>query len=110
MVPTSTLMRASRPLFRQAAFSSPASQAFRAQRLAGQGARFRFRDSGRRWQSTADGTQQQQSWFKRMWESEIGVKTVHFWAPVMKVRRLYQSNVAIPIPNSTRDPFSSDTL
>ncbi|KAG5979082.1 hypothetical protein E4U43_006948 [Claviceps pusilla] len=85
MVPASTLMRASRPLFRQAAASSPASQAFRAQRLAGQGARFRFRDSGRRWQSTADGAQQQQqSWFKRAWESEVGVKTVHFWAPVMK--------------------------
>ncbi|KAG6002696.1 hypothetical protein E4U54_000816 [Claviceps lovelessii] len=85
MVPASTLMRASRPLFRQAAASSPASQAFRAQRLAGQGARFRFRDSGRRWQSTAEGAQQQQqSWFKRAWESEVGVKTVHFWAPVMK--------------------------
>ncbi|KAG6286158.1 hypothetical protein E4U46_005153 [Claviceps purpurea] len=85
MVPTSTLMRASRPLFRQAAFSSPASQALRAQRLAGQGARFRFHDSGKRWQSTADGAQQQQrSWYQRMWESEVGVKTVHFWAPVMK--------------------------
>lgn len=80
MVPTSTLMRASRPLLRQAAFSSPAGQALRAQRLAGQGARFRFRDSGKRWQSTADGTQQQQkSWYQRMWESEVGVKTVHFW-------------------------------
>ncbi|KAG5924585.1 hypothetical protein E4U42_004596 [Claviceps africana] len=84
MVPASTLMRASRPLLRQAA-SSPAGPAFRAQRLAGQAARFRFRDSGRRWQSTAEGAQQQQhSWFKRMWESEVGVKTVHFWAPVMK--------------------------
>ncbi|KAG6037843.1 hypothetical protein E4U41_004665 [Claviceps citrina] len=85
MAPTSTLMRASRPLLRQTAMASPASQAFRTQRLAGQGARIRFRDSGRRWQSTADGAQQQQqSWFKRMWESEVGVKTVHFWAPVMK--------------------------
>merc|ERR1712000_86545 len=27
---------------------------------------------------------QQQGWFKRMWESEVGFKTVHFWAPVMK--------------------------
>ncbi|KAG5951831.1 hypothetical protein E4U53_002182 [Claviceps sorghi] len=87
MVPASTLMRASRPLLRQAA-SSPTGPAFGAQRLAGQAARFRFRfrDSGRRWQSTADGAQQQQqqSWFRRMWESEVGVKTVHFWAPVMK--------------------------
>ncbi|KAG8405657.1 hypothetical protein J3459_021612 [Metarhizium acridum] len=44
--------------------------------------------AGKRWQSTADGAQQQQhqSWFKRAWESEVGIKTVHFWAPVMKVR------------------------
>ncbi|QPG96266.1 hypothetical protein C2857_003694 [Epichloe festucae Fl1] len=84
MVPTSTLLRASRPLFRQSAFSSQASQAFRAQQRLG-GPRFRFRDSGKRWQSTAEGAQQQhQSWFKRMWESEVGIKTVHFWAPVMK--------------------------
>ncbi|KAK2597320.1 hypothetical protein QQS21_006094 [Conoideocrella luteorostrata] len=82
MVSASTLMRTSRPLFRQGVFSSQASQAFRAQRF---GQQFRFRDSGKRWQSTADGAQQQhQSWFKRMWESEIGIKTVHFWAPVMK--------------------------
>lgn len=26
----------------------------------------------------------QQGWLKRMWESPIGFKTVHFWAPVMK--------------------------
>lgn len=75
-------MRASRPLFRQSAFSAQASHAFRAQRL---GQRFRFREGGKRWQSTAEGAQQQgQSWFKRMWESEVGIKTVHFWAPVMK--------------------------
>ncbi|KID89908.1 UPF0041 domain protein [Metarhizium guizhouense ARSEF 977] len=72
-------MRASRPALRQGAFSAQASQAFRAQR-------FRFRESSKRWQSTADGAQQQhQSWFKRAWESEVGIKTVHFWAPVMKV-------------------------
>ncbi|EFZ03757.1 UPF0041 domain protein [Metarhizium robertsii ARSEF 23] len=66
-------MRASRPALRQGAFSAQASQAFRAQR-------FRFRESSKRWQSTADGAQQQhQSWFKRAWESEVGIKTVHFW-------------------------------
>ncbi|EXV02132.1 UPF0041 family protein [Metarhizium robertsii] len=78
MVVASTIMRASRPALRQGAFSAQASQAFRAQR-------FRFRESSKRWQSTADGAQQQhQSWFKRAWESEVGIKTVHFWAPVMK--------------------------
>jgi hypothetical protein len=84
MVPTSTLMRASRPLFRQGAFG----QAFRAQRLGQQTPRFRFGggSGSKRWQSTASGNAEQ-SWFKRMWESEIGFKTVHFWAPVMKVRR-----------------------
>jgi len=35
----------------------------------------------KRWQSTAP---PQESWFKRMWDSPIGLKTVHFWAPVMK--------------------------
>ncbi|KAM3075902.1 hypothetical protein ACMFMG_006580 [Clarireedia jacksonii] len=32
----------------------------------------------------ATGAGVQQSWFKRMWDSPIGLKTVHFWAPVMK--------------------------
>lgn len=84
MVPTSTLMRASRPLFRQGALG----QAFSAQRLGQQTPRFRFGggSGSKRWQSTASGNAEQ-SWFKRMWESEIGFKTVHFWAPVMKVRR-----------------------
>ena len=77
MVSPSTIMRASRPILRQSAFSAQATQAFRAQRF---GQKFRFRESSKRWQSTADGAQQQhQSWFKRMWESEIGIKTVHFW-------------------------------
>ncbi|EFY89069.1 UPF0041 domain protein [Metarhizium acridum CQMa 102] len=73
-------MRASRPALRQGAFSAQASQAFRAQR-------FRFRESGKRWQSTADGAQQQQhqSWFKRAWESEVGIKTVHFWSAAQNV-------------------------
>ncbi|KAI9883879.1 MAG: hypothetical protein M1823_004344 [Watsoniomyces obsoletus] len=47
-------------------------------------------NTNRRWQSTADsagaGTAEgaRQSTFHRMWNSPIGVKTVHFWAPVMK--------------------------
>ncbi|QGI65839.1 hypothetical protein CEK26_009789 [Fusarium fujikuroi] len=73
--PASTIFRASRPLFRQATLAAPARQAFRQQT-------FRqnfYQGSGRRWQST-DGAQQQQSWFKRMMESEVGFKT---WALVL---------------------------
>ncbi|KAJ6014438.1 mitochondrial pyruvate carrier 2 [Penicillium herquei] len=44
-------------------------------RQAGQGFRF---------QSTEAGAEQQGSFFQRMWTSPVGVKTVHFWAPVMK--------------------------
>lgn len=62
---------ATRPIFQQ---SSRA--AFRSQFA---------RTSGRRFQSTATGSEgQSQGWFKRMWDSPIGFKTVHFWAPVMK--------------------------
>ncbi|KAM0250034.1 hypothetical protein ACHAQJ_008765 [Trichoderma viride] len=81
MVPTSNILRAARPVFRQGAagsspfFTSQSQQFFRQQ----------FRQQGKRWQSTASGEQQQStSWFKKAWESEVGIKTVHFWAPVMK--------------------------
>ncbi|BDD61665.1 hypothetical protein MPDQ_001448 [Monascus purpureus] len=47
-----------------------------------------FRQSGaqaRRFQSTdAGATAEQQSTFQRLWNSPVGIKTVHFWAPVMK--------------------------
>ncbi|PFH57678.1 hypothetical protein XA68_14706 [Ophiocordyceps unilateralis] len=66
MLPAASLSRASRPLF---AASSRAA------------APVRFRPRTRRWQSTASA---EPGWFKRMWESEVGFKTVHFWAPVMK--------------------------
>ncbi|PHH50192.1 Mitochondrial pyruvate carrier 2 [Ceratocystis fimbriata CBS 114723] len=42
-----------------------------------------FQQEARRFQSTA-AEQPAQSWFKRMWDSPVGLKTVHFWAPVMK--------------------------
>ncbi|TGJ80159.1 hypothetical protein E0Z10_g8597 [Xylaria hypoxylon] len=71
---TTTMFRAARPVFQQTSRA-----AFRSQFA---------RTSGRRFQSTAAGdgpsAQQQQSWFKRMMDSPIGFKTVHFWAPVMK--------------------------
>jgi hypothetical protein len=70
---TNTIFRASRPLFRQQAAPFASRGAFRPQ--------FQSRFNGsKRWQSTAEGaSQQQQGWFKRMWESEVGFKTVHFW-------------------------------
>lgn len=80
MAPTSNILRAARPLFRSGAFGAQSRQqaAFRSQRF---GQQQSGGSGGRRWQSTADGAagQQQQSWFKRMWESEVGIKTVHFW-------------------------------
>ncbi|KAI1307467.1 UPF0041-domain-containing protein [Xylaria venustula] len=69
MPPTTTMFRAARPIFQQ-----PYRAAFRSQFA---------RTSGRRFQSTT-AEQQSASWFKRMWDSPIGFKTVHFWAPVMK--------------------------
>jgi len=48
----------------------------------------RSRFAGRRFQSTTTTAEAAEavkaSWFKRMWDSPIGLKTVHFWAPVMK--------------------------
>jgi len=67
-------------------------------RFAQQGARQPFasrthshiRQIFRRWQGTAanpaveGAPAQPQSLFQRLWTSEVGIKTVHFWAPVMK--------------------------
>ncbi|KAI0019057.1 hypothetical protein F4780DRAFT_748248 [Xylariomycetidae sp. FL0641] len=78
MPTTTTMFRAARPIFQ-----STATRAAFA-RNAG------FRFHGRRWQSSGStagegaGAQQPQSWFQRMWNSPVGLKTVHFWAPVMK--------------------------
>ena len=75
MPPTASFARAARPVFQHATFASQARSAF-GRTTYGGGAR------GRRWQSTASGPEA--SWFKRMWDSPIGLKTVHFWAPIMK--------------------------
>lgn len=76
MPATSTLFRAARPAFRsQQFFSSSQAQAqiFRTTRS-------RFQNYGsKRWQSTAAPAAETQSWAKRMWDSPIGLKTVHFW-------------------------------
>ncbi|KAJ5698978.1 mitochondrial pyruvate carrier 2 [Penicillium macrosclerotiorum] len=52
-----------------------ASAPFR--RPGAQGFRFQSSEAGA-------GAAEQQSAFQRMWNSPVGVKTVHFWAPVMK--------------------------
>ncbi|KAK8016262.1 hypothetical protein PG993_014451 [Apiospora rasikravindrae] len=76
---TTTLFRAARPvIFQQAAtrtaFTTGRANAFR-----------NFsQKAGRRYQSTAAGETAQVGWFSRMWNSPVGFKTVHFWAPVMK--------------------------
>ncbi|RDW92526.1 mitochondrial pyruvate carrier [Coleophoma crateriformis] len=73
-MPPSTVFRAARPVFRSSQFFT--QQAYRTQ-----GGRV----AGRRCQSTASqATEAAPGLFKRMWESPVGFKTVHFWAPVMK--------------------------
>ncbi|TPX10747.1 uncharacterized protein E0L32_008316 [Thyridium curvatum] len=78
MPPSATYARAA---FRQATFASQARAAF------GRTYGFQFHNAaGRRFQSTAapEAEAQAQTWFQRMWNSPVGLKTVHFWAPVMK--------------------------
>ncbi|CCC10308.1 hypothetical protein SMACR_02884 [Sordaria macrospora] len=67
MAPMNNFFRAARPVFRNTFFTSNAA-----------------RNGGKRFQSTASSEQAQESFFKRMWNSPVGFKTVHFWAPVMK--------------------------
>jgi len=79
MPATSTLLRAARPAFRaQSHFFTAQSQA-----QAFRSTRARFQQQSKRWQSTA-APAGSQSWARRLWDSPIGVKTVHFWAPIMK--------------------------
>ncbi|KAI0173655.1 UPF0041-domain-containing protein [Hypoxylon sp. FL1284] len=71
MPATTTILRAARPVFQQSA-----SRAFRTNFP---------RQTGRRFaSSTTTPEAASQSWFQRMWNSPVGLKTVHFWAPVMK--------------------------
>ena len=65
----SQLLRAARPAFRSQFFTS---------KLQSSRTGFKSKFGGRRWQSTASPAAQP-SWFKRMWDSPIGLKTVHFW-------------------------------
>jgi len=75
MAPSSHIFRLARPAFQRSANAGFTG--------------FTFRNAaGRRFASgAADAAPEvniQQSWLKRMWNSPIGFKTVHFWAPVMK--------------------------
>ncbi|KAK4250924.1 hypothetical protein C7999DRAFT_38060 [Corynascus novoguineensis] len=70
MSPTNNLFRAARPAFRARQFF------FRPKQQQQQAGRARF-------QSTTAGASTE-SWAKRMWNSPVGLKTVHFWAPIMK--------------------------
>ncbi|PKS13216.1 hypothetical protein jhhlp_000562 [Lomentospora prolificans] len=81
MSATRSFLNASRPLFRQ-----PLSSAWRARAIPSRSVNIRNGPNGgsRRWQSTTAGSQAHESWFKRMWNSPVGLKTVHFWAPIMK--------------------------
>lgn len=81
MSATRSFLNASRPLFRQ-----PLSSAWRARAVPSRVPNLRNGPNGgsKRWQSTAAGAEARESWFKRMWNSPVGLKTVHFWAPVMK--------------------------
>ncbi|KAF7587893.1 hypothetical protein BBP40_006599 [Aspergillus hancockii] len=56
---------------------------FQNSRAAFRNAQLRF-GAGRRFQSSGAAAAEQQSVFQRLWDSPVGVKTVHFWAPVMK--------------------------
>jgi len=77
------MFRASRPAFRTAnhfftsSLRRPATRRF--QSTASDAAAGTGSTSG-----GASGAGAKESWFKRMWNSPIGLKTVHFWAPVMK--------------------------
>jgi len=73
MAPQSHLLRLARPAFRQ-----------QFQRTAGTKSGFTFRNAaGKRFASGIAAEEPvvkvQQSFLKRMWDSPIGFKTVHFW-------------------------------
>ncbi|KAF6811989.1 hypothetical protein CSOJ01_05427 [Colletotrichum sojae] len=88
MAPANTLFKAARPVLRQQAFAgAQVRNAFRTSQF-----RAQFRESSKRWQSSSAGAAEgaaQVSWFKRMWDSPVGLKTVHFcvsdlqWALVL---------------------------
>ncbi|OTB02866.1 hypothetical protein M426DRAFT_74352 [Hypoxylon sp. CI-4A] len=79
MPATTTLFRAARPVFQQSASRA----VFRANFFSSQTGR-RFASSNSSSSTAGPSEAVAQSWLQRMWNSPIGIKTVHFWAPVMK--------------------------
>lgn len=72
------------------------TQRFYGAARAGAGAEFRQSirtPLQRRWQTVAAETAPQQTAMQRLWNSPVGPKTVHFWAPVMKVRGSRHLNI-----------------
>ena len=81
----SALLRTMRPTFRSSFFNSQAVSSQKStftSKTAFRAARYK-KAFAKRWASTAAGGEAaarvQQSWVKRMWDSPIGLKTVHFW-------------------------------
>ncbi|TQS36753.1 hypothetical protein Golomagni_02789 [Golovinomyces magnicellulatus] len=54
--------------------------------------RQQFQRHARRWTSSVAPENTSSSWLKKMWNSPVGLKTVHFWAPVMKVLLISKNN------------------
>jgi hypothetical protein len=74
MAPSSHFIRASRPLFRSNFTSSQVRNAFNR----ANGFRSTFQNGGRRFQS-ATASAESEGLFKKLWNSPVGIKTVHFW-------------------------------
>jgi hypothetical protein len=77
MASTSSVFRAAQPLFRSQFAAAQARNAFHRTG----GFRTNFGPNARRFQSTAADAESaaKESFFKRMWDSPVGFKTVHFW-------------------------------
>lgn len=82
MASPSTLLRLSRPAFRPSTTSQFFTSSLRRQTTR----RFQSTNPAAGTGASGAGTQvpPAEPWLKRMWNSPIGLKTVHFWAPVMK--------------------------
>ncbi|OLN86557.1 putative mitochondrial pyruvate carrier 2 [Colletotrichum chlorophyti] len=76
MAPANNFFKAARPVLRQQVFAgAQIRNAFRTSQF-----RSQFRESSKRWQSSTASAEGQTSWFKRMWDSPVGLKT---WALVL---------------------------